>query len=252
MRSGDCGHAQVRLPYPAACAAFRSFAPAVSRCIPVKHAPQCCFLLLLLLQATILLDAGSNAAALQAAQECLSLRQQLLRSDHPDMAHALLVLAEVQLAVGQHQEADTNLSAAVQVLIAQLGSSHPATQRAHMLMRDAANRLPKDAVVRRMAPDGSDAKPGAGGSRQQGSRQTSAGGGGAGRSSPRLGRWSGAADGAQHRPQQEGRCRAPAARAKGLEQQQLRQQRPSWASRARPAAATAAALPTSRLRRRCW
>jgi hypothetical protein len=49
------------------------------------------------------------------------------------------VVSEVLLMQDKHHEAEPLLSLAVQIFIGQLGSSHPATQRAHTLLKQATN-----------------------------------------------------------------------------------------------------------------
>ena len=63
----------------------------------------------------ICLDEGDLDQALSLAQEALSLRQQQLPSGHPDVAQALLGVAEVLMAQEQYEEAEHRLTAAVQV-----------------------------------------------------------------------------------------------------------------------------------------
>jgi hypothetical protein len=50
-----------------------------------------------------------------------------------------VVVSEVLLMQDKHHEAEPLLSLAVQIFIGQLGSSHPATQRAHTLLKQATN-----------------------------------------------------------------------------------------------------------------
>lgn len=42
------------------------------------------------------------------------------------------------MLLGRRAEAEPKLAAAVQILIGRLGSSHPATQRAHLMLKEAA------------------------------------------------------------------------------------------------------------------
>jgi tetratricopeptide (TPR) repeat protein len=63
----------------------------------------------------ICLDEGDLDKALSLVQEALSLRQQQLPSGHPDVAQALLGVAEVLMAQEQYEEAEHRLTAAVQV-----------------------------------------------------------------------------------------------------------------------------------------
>eukprot|EP00775_Hariotina_reticulata_P003910 gene3910-4164_t len=93
----------------------------------------------LYLQALIYLDMGKLSEALEKGQAALTIRQKVLTNEHPDLAHSLAVVSEVLLMQGKHGEAEPLLSHAVQIFIAQLGSSHPATQRAHMLLKQATN-----------------------------------------------------------------------------------------------------------------
>ncbi|WIA36602.1 hypothetical protein OEZ86_007890 [Tetradesmus obliquus] len=91
------------------------------------------------LQALIYLDMGKVEEALAAGQAALSIRQKVLHNEHPDLAHSLTVVSEVLLMQDKHHEAEPLLSLAVQIFIGQLGSSHPATQRTHTLLKQATN-----------------------------------------------------------------------------------------------------------------
>ncbi|KAI8464297.1 MAG: hypothetical protein J3K34DRAFT_120548 [Monoraphidium minutum] len=89
------------------------------------------------LKALVALDSDDLGEALNLAQKGLEIRQKALASDHPDLAQSLACVAEALLLLGRRSEAEPKLTAAVQILIARLGSSHPATQRAHVMLKEA-------------------------------------------------------------------------------------------------------------------